>query len=64
MISLLVYLIVLVLVFGIVWWIISQIPLPPPMGMVVRVCFGLIALLVVLYFVGSAIGPPHIGRLD
>lgn len=64
MLSLLIWLIVIVVVFGIAWWIISQIPLPAPMGMVVRVIFGLIALVTVLYFVGSAVGPPHFSRLD
>ncbi len=64
MLSLLIWLIVLVVVFGIAWWIISQVPLPAPMGMVVRVIFGVIALLCVLYFVSSVVGPPHLGRLS
>lgn len=50
MITLLVGLIILVLVVGIAWWIIQQVPLPPPMRWVVTVVFGLIVLLVVLNY--------------
>jgi hypothetical protein len=61
MIQLLIWLIVLCVVVGIAYWIISQIPLPAPMNMVVRVLFGIIVLVCVLYFAGSVIGPPHLG---
>lgn len=50
MITLLVCLFTLVLVVGIAWWVIQQVPLPPPMRWVVTVVFGLIVLLVVLNY--------------
>lgn len=50
MIDLLVGLIILCLVLGIAYWIIQQIPLPPPMRWVVLVVFGLVALLMVLNY--------------
>jgi hypothetical protein len=50
MISLLVSLIVILLVFGVVWYIIGLLPLPDPFGLVVRVVFALVLLLVLLNF--------------
>jgi hypothetical protein len=50
LIGLLVGLIILCLVVGIAYWIIQQIPLPPPMRWVVLVVFGLIVLLMVLNY--------------
>ena len=69
MFSLLIWLLVLVLVLGIIWWILGQIPIPPVMRPVVSVVFGVIALLMVLYFAMSLLGSPHLGgpglhRLD
>ena len=64
MISLLIWLIFLCLIIGVAWWIITQIPLPPPMNIVVRVVFGLIVLVALLYFVGGALGPPSFHRLN
>lgn len=64
MISLLIWLIVIALVVGIAWWIINQIPLPPPLNIVVRVVFGLIVLVCLLYFVGGVLGPPSLHRLN
>ena len=50
MIGLLIGLIILCLVVGIAWWVIQQIPTPPPMRWVVTVVFGLIVLLIVLNY--------------
>ena len=50
MIGLLVSLIILCLVIGIAYWIIQQIPLPPPARWIVLVVFGLICLLIVLNY--------------
>lgn len=58
MMTMLLWLVFLVVVLGVVWWIISQIPLPAPMGMVVRVVFGLLALIVLFWLFSSMIGPP------
>ena len=48
MLSLLVSLLIVCLILGIVWWIITLIPVPPPMVWVVRVIFAIICLIVVL----------------
>lgn len=64
MISMLIWLIVFAAVIGVAWWIITQIPLPAPMGMIVRVVFGLICLVAILYFVSGALGPPSFHHLN
>lgn len=48
MIELLISLLVLVLIFGVAWWIITLIPLPPPFHQVAQVVLALIFLLVLL----------------
>jgi len=42
MLSLLISLLILCLILGIVWWIITMIPVPAPMVWVVRVIFAII----------------------
>ena len=48
----LVHLLILLLVYGavayILWWAISQIPMPPPVAIAVRVVFALIVALLVI----------------
>jgi len=46
--NLILTLVVVVLIFGIAWWAISQIPLPQPGPMVVRVVFALIAIMLLI----------------
>ena len=48
MIGLLINLLILLLIFGVAWWILTLIPLPPPFAMIVRVVFALILLLVLI----------------
>jgi len=48
MISVLIYLLVLCLVFGVAWWILQLIPLPQPAMMIVQVILALILLLILL----------------
>ena len=52
----LIYLVVLLLVIGVVWWITTQIPLPEPMPMILRVVFALLALLVLVNFLLGLVG--------
>ena len=49
MISLLVSLLILAIVAGIIYWIITLIPLPEPFKNIALVCFMLIVLLVALF---------------
>lgn len=48
MISLPISLLILVLVLAIIWWILTMIPVPPPLVWIVRVIFAIIALICVL----------------
>lgn len=64
MLLLLIWLIIIVAAFGIAWWILSQIPIPPPMRVVVNVVLGIIALIMLLWLAGSVLGgPPSLGHL-
>lgn len=58
MIGLLINLLILVLVFGVAWWIITLIPLPPPFGLVAQVVLALILLIILIDFLlgGSELG--------
>jgi len=62
MLELLVTLIVLAVVFGLVFWLLQQLPLPAPWGTVVRVLAVLVAivLLLGLVFGGTALPRMHI----
>jgi hypothetical protein len=52
LIHLLIYLLILTLFFGAVWYALQQIPLPPPVRVVVVLIFCLILILVLLSFIG------------
>ena len=53
MISMLIWLLVLCLVFGVVVWIIQQLPLPPPFG---NIAIAVLALIFVLILIGAFLG--------
>jgi hypothetical protein len=57
MINLVVYLVV----FGLVWWLVSLLPLPAPVGQVVQVLFILMLIVIILSAVGILPGGylPH-----
>jgi hypothetical protein len=48
LVHLLIVLIIIGLIFSVLWWAITQIPMPPPYATVVRVLFVLIIVLVLL----------------
>lgn len=48
MIDLLVNLLILCLVLGLIWWALTSIPLPAPFGVVVRVVFAILAIVLLL----------------
>ena len=60
MISVLLTLLVLCLIFGLTWWIITLIPLPAPFAQVARVVVAVIFLIVVIY---TLLPLAHIGAL-
>ena len=45
MIGVLVYFLIVLLVLGVVWWVLTEIPLPPPFLKIARVVLVVIALL-------------------
>ena len=51
--SILISLLVLVLIFALVWWVLDQIPLPAPFGMIVRVIVGVIMIVYLLNLTGT-----------
>lgn len=61
MIALLLNLLVLILVLGIIYWVTTIVPLPPPFRIVVNVIMAIIAIVVLLGFVGWVPGW-HIGH--
>ena len=58
MISLLLTILILCLVFGLIWWIVSLLPLPAPFGQVARVVVAILFLVIVLYELLPLIGHP------
>lgn len=60
MLDLVVYLAVLVIVVVLVWWLLTQMPLPEPAGRIVRivvvVVVAVIAIMLLLQLTGA--GPP------
>lgn len=66
MLSILVSLLILLVIFAIVWWILSMIPVPPPFVWIVRVIFAIIFLIALIalltgsysLFPGGGVGHP------
>lgn len=48
LIHLLLTLVILTLIFGLIWWIITLITLPPPFALVIRVVMAVIAVIIVI----------------
>ena len=61
LVGLLVTILVLVLIGGVLWWVVSLIPLPAPFGTVVQVVLGLIFVLVLLGVIFGGISVPLVG---
>ena len=56
--NLLISLLIVVLVLGLFWWIVSSLPIPEPFRKVAQVIFAIIAILILLSFLP---GPLHVG---
>jgi hypothetical protein len=61
MISLLVTILIMCLVFGLIWWILSLIPLPAPFGQVARVVVAVIFVIWLIYLLLGAVGGTGVG---
>ncbi|RYY73662.1 MAG: hypothetical protein EOO52_16755 [Gammaproteobacteria bacterium] len=46
----LINLIVYLVVFGLIWWLVSLLPLPAPVAQIVRILFIILLILIVLSF--------------
>ena len=51
--------VIIVVAVAIVWWILQQMPLPAQFRWIVNILLGLIALLVLLYFVAPMLHLVH-----
>ncbi len=60
MLGLLIDLLITLLIVGVIWWAITQIPMPPPVRIAVVVVFALIVVLILLRFLPAGLysGPP------
>jgi hypothetical protein len=59
MLSALLAMVIIVVAVAIVWWILQQMPLPAQFRWIVNILLGLIALLVLLYFVAPMLHLVH-----
>jgi hypothetical protein len=57
MIDLLIYLLVLCLIFGLIFWVIRQIPLPAPFASIAIAVIGVIFIIILLSMLVGG-GPP------
>ena len=57
LISALIYLVVIGLIFYLLWWFIGYIGLPEPFNKIARAIIGLVALLILIYFLLGFVGP-------
>ena len=56
MLELLVYFLIVLVIFAIVWWILSMIPIPPQFKWVVNVILGIIFLIIVISMLTGGFG--------
>lgn len=62
MISFLIYLVIVCIVLGLLWWILNMIPLPPPVKQIATVVFVVICAIILIYMLMSLVGTaPHWG---
>ncbi len=66
MIGLLVWILIVALIFGLIFWVLGMIPLPAPFDVIARVVVGVIFIIILLSMVfgGAGWGPgfPHLGN--
>ena len=57
MIGFLVYLLIVAIVMSLGWWILSMIPLPPPVKQIVTVIFVVVCAIILIYLLLGLTGP-------
>lgn len=58
MIELLIYLLIILIVMALGWWVLTMIPLPPPIAQIARVIFVVICAIVLIMFLLQLAGHP------
>lgn len=56
MVELLVYFLIVLLIMGLGWWVLTQIPLPPPIAQIARVIFVVVCAIVLIVFLLNLVG--------
>ena len=62
MIAFLIYVLVLLIVMGLAWWIVNQIPLPGPVKQIATIVVVVICAIILIYLLLGLVGtvpPPH-----
>lgn len=61
MLSILISLLILLVIFSVIWWILSMIPVPAPFVWIVRVIFAIIFLIALIALItgGYSFYGPH-----
>ena len=62
MLGLLISILIMCLVFGLIWWIITLIPLPAPFAQVARVVIAIIFVIWLIYLLVPMIGGAGFGH--
>ncbi len=55
-------LIAYLVIFGLIWWLVSMLPLPAPVAQIVRILFIILLIIIVLSFFGLIPGG-HLPRI-
>jgi hypothetical protein len=63
MITLLVYMLIVLIVMGLGWWVLQQIPLPPPIAQIAQVVFVVICAIVLILLLLQLVGGPGLPLL-
>ena len=45
-------LIAYLVVFGLIWWLVSMLPLPAPVGKIIQILFIILLIIIILSFAG------------
>jgi hypothetical protein len=59
-VGILIHLLIIVIILALVWWALSAIPLPHPFGIIVRIVFVLICVLILLGMLGTETGGAYL----
>lgn len=62
MIAVLIYLLIVLLIFGIIWWVIDLIPLPGNFKMIARAIVAIILLLILISYLLPVLHQPPLLR--